>query len=218
LQQRIGILGGTFNPIHYGHLAAAEEVRERLSLDSILFIPTALPPHKQEAMPDAAHRMEMVRLAISGNPPFELSDIEVKRGGRSYTIDTIDALRSSLPGAELYFLTGVDSFHEIKSWHQWERLLGRCAFVILSRPGYPFSELAAIDFMKHAAKDLDRLDRGEMREITMRTATACLYLEKIPHYDISSTDIRERIRDGRSVKYLLPEPVERYIITNTLYA
>jgi nicotinate-nucleotide adenylyltransferase len=218
LQQRIGILGGTFNPVHYGHLAAAEEVRERLHLDRVLFIPSYLPPHKQEeVIPSARERMEMVLLAIAGNTRFALSDIEVKRGGRSYTIDTIDALRTFSPGSELFFITGVDSFLDIRSWNQWERLLSICAFVVLSRPGYRFSDLTKIDFMKNAEKGLASLDRGDTPEVLVRAGAFLLYLEMISHYDISSTDIRKRVHEGRSIKYLLPEPVERYIITNKLY-
>ena len=161
MQQRIGVLGGTFNPIHYGHLAASEEVRERLDLDSVLFVPSFLPPHKhEERMPSAFERAEMVRLAIAGNPRFSLSDIEVQRGGRSYTIDTVDGLHSACPDAALFFITGLDSFLEIKTWNQWERLLTRCVFVVLSRPGYCFSDLLRIDFMKESEQAILALDRG----------------------------------------------------------
>ncbi len=161
MSQKLGILGGTFNPIHYGHLAAAEEVRDRLKLDRILFIPSYLPPHKlEENVPSAVQRMEMVRLATEGNPSFEPSDIEIKRGGRSYTIDTIEALRQAYPGTELYFITGLDSFLEIQTWHEWERLLTLCCFVVLSRPGYHFIDLAKIDFMKDAAHELASTGRG----------------------------------------------------------
>ncbi|OGW27508.1 MAG: nicotinate (nicotinamide) nucleotide adenylyltransferase [Nitrospirae bacterium GWC2_57_13] len=219
VRQRIGILGGTFNPIHYGHLAAAEEVGGRLRLDRVLFIPSYLPPHKaEEKIPSAAHRTAMVLLAIAGNPRFSLSEIEINRGGRSYTVDTIEELRSLYPGAKLFFLTGVDSFLEIRTWHQWERLLGLCAFVVLSRPGYRFSDLLIIDFMQKAAKDIIALDNGEVDQVEIEAGKAHFYLEMISHYEISSTDIRNRVREGLSIKYLLPEPVEHYIITNELYA
>ncbi len=124
MSSRIGILGGTFNPIHYGHLAAAEEVRDRLKLDRILFIPSAIPPHKhEEDVPAAEHRMEMVRLALEGNSCFEPSDLEIRRGGRSYTIDTIETLIQSYPDAALFFITGLDSFLEIQTWNRWDRLV-----------------------------------------------------------------------------------------------
>lgn len=218
MQQRIGILGGTFNPIHFGHLAAAEEVRERLKLDLVLFIPSCLPPHKQEEeIPSAAHRLEMVRLAIAGNSRFALSDIEVKRQGRSYTIDTIEQLDDVYENAELFFITGVDSFLEILTWKQWEHLLSLCAFVVLSRPGYRFSDLLNIGFMKKASGEMLLLDRGDIKQASIQTGAFRLYLEVISHFDISSTDIRSRTREGRTIKYLLPEPVEHYIIKNKLY-
>jgi nicotinate-nucleotide adenylyltransferase len=219
LSQRLGILGGTFNPIHYGHLAAAEEVRDRLKLDRILFIPSYLPPHKfEEEVPSAVQRLEMVRLAITGNPFFEPSEIEIDRGGRSYTVDTIEALRQVFPGTELFFITGLDSFLEIQTWHQWERLLTLCNFVVISRPGYHFGDLAKINFMESAARELARLDQGGLQRAMVRSVAFTIYLEMIPLFDISSTDIRNRVKAGISIKYLLPDAIETYIITNKLYA
>jgi nicotinate-nucleotide adenylyltransferase len=219
LSQKLGILGGTFNPVHFGHLAAAEEVRDRLKLGRVLFIPSCQPPHKQEEdVPSALHRMEMVRLAIADNPRFEPSDIEIRRGGRSFTIDTIEALHAAYPDDELYFITGLDSFLEIRTWHGWERLLAQCRFVVLSRPGYRFADLARIDFMKEAKKDLATLDRGDAPHAAVRSGAFIVYLEMITLYDISSTDIRRRVRRGESIKYLLPEAVEIYIMKNKLYA
>ena len=219
MPQRVGIIGGTFNPIHYGHLAAAEEVRDRLKLDRVLFIPSFLPPHKQEEdMPSAVQRLEMVRLAISGNSHFRASDIEVKRGGKSYTIDTIKDLLLQHPNAELYFITGLDSFLDIQAWKDWERLLTLCFFVVLSRPGYSFADLVKIAFMKESARDLTALDRQETAQVVMTSDNLKVYFERISLYDISSTDIRTRIRQARTIKYHLPETVEHYIIENKLYA
>jgi nicotinate-nucleotide adenylyltransferase len=218
LSQKLGILGGTFNPIHYGHLAAAEEVRIRLHLDKVLFIPSLIPPHKQEeAVPSAVHRMEMVRLATAGNPAFEPSDIEIKRGGRSYTIDTIEALRLAYPATELYFITGLDSFLEIQTWNHWEKLLSLCSFVVISRPGYRFKDILKIDFMRPAAAEITDLESGEGMHAVVRSGAFTIFLEMIPLYDISSTDIRGRLREGKSIKYLLPDAVEIYIINNKLY-
>jgi nicotinate-nucleotide adenylyltransferase len=219
VQRRIGILGGTFNPIHYGHLAASGEVQERLNLDLVLFVPSFLPPHKrEEGIPSAVQRLEMVGLAISGNPRFAASDIEVARGGRSYTIDTVEALRLSYPETRLFFITGLDSFLDIQTWRQWEKLLKTCSFVVLSRPGYFFSDLVKMAFMKTAARDLLALDRGEVKQALFQTEDITITMVRISHYDISSTDIRQRIREGRTIKYLLPEPVEHYIMSHTLYA
>jgi nicotinate-nucleotide adenylyltransferase len=218
LTQRIGILGGTFNPIHLGHLAAAEEVRDRLKLDIVLFIPAFLPPHKSESgMPSAAQRQEMVILAVKGNPHFQVSDIEIRRGGRSYTIDTIEELRRSYPGAELVFITGLDTFLDIRTWKEWERLLTICAFAVLSRQGFRFRDLAPFGFLQVPSGDLERLDAGETTGIAAGRGAVRIALERIPLYDISSTDIRSRVRSGRSVKYHLPEAVEGYIIEHKLY-
>lgn len=218
MQQRIGIMGGTFNPVHYGHLAAAEEVRQQLSLDRVLFVPAFIPPHKQEEQrPTAAERRVMVQLAIAGNPHFDLCDVELARGGTSYTIDTLRSLRSSHPGSLLFFITGLDSFLDIRTWHQWEDLLALCAFVILSRPGYRFSDLTSMDFMKTYEGELLSLDGGGVNHSHIRTPEYDLYLQVIPQFDISATDIRTRVHEGRSIKYHLPESVEHYIIEKNLY-
>lgn len=219
MAQKIGILGGTFNPVHYGHLAAAEEVRDRLKLDRILFIPSFLPPHKnEEDMPSAVQRLEMVRLAVTNNRHFKISDTEVKRGGKSYTIDTIETLIPLYPGAELYFITGLDSFLDIQTWKNWERLLTLCSFVVLSRPGYHFSDLVKIGFLVSSGGDLGKLDALERERLAIESGAIRIFFERIPLYDISSTDIRTRVRQSRTIKYHLPESVEHYIIENKLYA
>jgi nicotinate-nucleotide adenylyltransferase len=218
LSQKIGILGGTFNPIHYGHLAAAEEVWSRLKLDQVLFVPSFLPPHKQdEVLPSAAQRQEMVSLAIAGNAHFSLSDIEVKREGKSYSVDTVAELMRLHPATDFYFITGLDSFLEIQTWKEWERLLSFCRFIVLSRPGYAFAGLASIDFMHKASEKLRALDQRELTRVVLEFGRNMVYLEQIPLYDISSTDIRKRVRQGCTIKYLLPECVETYIIKNNLY-
>jgi len=219
LAQRLGILGGTFNPVHNGHLAAAEEVRDRMKLEKVIFIPSFLPPHKnEEDMPSALQRQEMIRLAIKGNIHFTVSDIEIRRGGRSYTIDTVEALRQSHMGADLYFITGLDSFLEIGTWKEWERLLTLCNFVVLSREGYRFGDISKLEFLNAPENDLAALDGREKEQAVIRTGNMRIHLERIPFYDISSTDIRTRVRGGRSIKYHLPEAVEHYIIENKLYA
>ncbi len=219
MAQKLGILGGTFNPIHYGHLVAAEEVCDRLKLDRVLFIPSYLPPHKhEEDLPSAVQRLEMVRLATAGNPHFTVSDIEVKREGKSYTVETIETLRTIHPGTELFFITGLDSFFDIQTWNQWKRLLSLCSFVVLSRPGYRFADLMKIDFMKGTAQELAKLDGRELVHALFQSEGFKIYMEVIPLCDISSTDIRSRIRQSRTVKYHLPEAVETYIIKNNLYA
>jgi len=219
LTQRLGILGGTFNPIHLGHLAAAEEVRDRLKLEKVIFIPSFIPPHKsEEDMPSAVQRQEMVRLAIKGNPHFTVSDMEIRRGGRSYTVDTLEMLRQAHIGAELYFITGLDSFLDIRTWKEWERLLTLCSFVVLSREGCRFRDITKLEFLIAPEQDLAALDGREREQAVIRTGNIRVHLERVPFYDISSTDIRMRIRRGHSIKYHLPEAVEHYIIENKLYA
>ena len=219
MTQRLGILGGTFNPIHLGHLAAAEEVRDRLKLEKVIFIPSFLPPHKiDEDIPSAVQRQEMIRLAIRGNAHFTVSDMEIRRGGRSYTVDTIEALQQTHPGAELYFLTGLDSFLEIRTWKDWDRLLTLCSFVVLSREGYRFRDIARLGMVNVPEQELSALDAREKDQVVITGESRPVYLERIPFYDISSTDIRTRVREGQSIKYRLPEAVEHYIIENKLYA
>lgn len=217
LPQRIGILGGTFNPIHLGHLAAGEDVCDRLRLDRVLFIPAFLPPHKQEDMPSAGDRLEMVRRAIGGNPRFGVSDIEIKRGGMSYTIDTIEELHALHPNADLYFITGLDSFLDIRTWKDWRKLLKRCTFVVLSRESCRFQDLAKMDFLNSQEHDLRDLDERRQRQLEIRNGDVRVILERIPFYEISSTDIRSRVKAGKSIKYLLPESVEGYIIEKKYY-
>lgn len=219
MTQRLGILGGTFNPIHFGHLAAAEEVRDRLKLEKVIFIPSFLPPHKiDEDISSAVQRQEMVRLAIRGNTHFTESDMEIRRGGRSFTVDTIEALQQSHHGAELYFLTGLDSFLEIGTWKEWERLLTLCSFVVISRDGYRFRDIAQLGFLDVPERELSALDAREKDQVVITAGSIRIFLERVPFYDISSTDIRTRVREGRSIKYHLPEAVEHYIIENKLYA
>lgn len=216
--KRLGILGGTFNPIHLGHLSAAQEVRERLQLDKVLFIPSFIPPHKQEKdMPTPMQRMEMVRLATAGNIGFDAVDIEIQRGGRSYTIDTIEELRVKYSGAELFFIIGLDSFLEIRTWKEWRKLVTLCVFVVLSREGFKFRDLAALDFLETKPQVLELIDQRSLNECTIHSNDVHVILENIPLFEISSTDIRVRIREGRSAKYFLPEAVERYIIEHKLY-
>ena len=169
-------------------------------------------------MPSLSQRLDMVRVALAGNPRFVLSLIEIERGGRSYTIDTIDALRISRSGDELYFITGLDSFQDIGTWKDWQRLLASCSFVVLSREGYRFADLAKLDVLRESEQGLRELDARGRERLSVQQGAVRLYLENIPFYEISSTDIRNRIKQGRSIKYHLPEAVEHYIIEKNLYA
>ncbi|MDK2901283.1 putative nicotinate-nucleotide adenylyltransferase [Koleobacter methoxysyntrophicus] len=198
---RIGIMGGTFDPIHYGHLVTAEAVRTNYNLDYVIFVPTGKPPHKKEyEVTDSSHRYLMTVLATVTNPFFEVSRIEIDREGVSYTIDTIKQFKQIFGNkASLFFISGADAILEIITWKQVDALLDLCYFVAATRPGYELSELnKKIEYIKKVYK----------RNI---------YSLEVPAMAISSTDIRKRVKEGRSIKYLLPESVEHYIIKNGLY-
>lgn len=215
---KVGIFGGTFNPIHYGHLRAAEEVREKLALDKILFIPSGKPHLKTKEIADARHRYEMVSLAIVNNPFFELSDIECRLSGKSYTVKTIEELKKADPETEFIFILGIDAFLDIPNWWQPERLITITNFVIISRPGFKFSDLQGSPFMKINKKILKQLDKVETeRYVTKLKNNRDAILLRLMPIEISSTEIRRLIKQGRSIKYLLPAEVQSYIITNKLY-
>lgn len=198
--QRIAVMGGTFDPIHYGHLVTAEAVMHEYQIDRVLFVPSGQPPHKSNNQVTAAeHRFLMTLLATETNPNFFCSRIEIDRTGYTYTIDTIRELQRMYPGTEIYFITGADAFSQILTWKDPEILLSSCHFVAATRPGYS---------RKKAAPQIEA--------IVDRHINTLHYLE-VPALAISSSDIRSRVREGRPVKYLLPETVENYIIKHGLY-
>jgi nicotinate-nucleotide adenylyltransferase len=190
---RIGIMGGTFNPIHYGHLRAAESARERFNLKKVIFVPAYKPPHKGDEIIIAPpqDRYAMVLLAISSHPQFSISDIELKRGGRSYTYLTIKEFHRNYPKTEIFFITGADAIAQLPTWKNAEELISLCRFIAVSRPNYKLE--IPNNFFSNT------------------------YILEISGFDISSTLIREKIKAGESIKYLLPEEVEVYIYKNNLY-
>jgi nicotinate-nucleotide adenylyltransferase len=218
---KLGLFGGSFNPIHNGHLGIARQALEKLRLDRILFIPTGDPPHKQDgAMAPAKDRYEMVRLAIAGDPSFAISDIELTRQGKSYSIDTIrELLHRHGATNQLFFLIGLDAFLDFPSWKEPQALLATCRFVVVSRPGQSFQALATLPMLgqpdRHA---LAQLDAGEMATLDLSIPSGlgviCLPL---PPCAISASDIRQRVRRGTALVNLLPPPVESYIIHHRLY-
>jgi len=189
----IGILGGTFNPPHMGHLIVAEYVREELSLDKVLFVPSAISPHKQHLeIVDAHHRVAMLECAIEGNSYFAISEIETRRGGISFTIDTLKALREKYTGDKLFLLIGMDNLVEFHSWRMPDRILEMATLVVMTRP-----EVGGIN-----------------PEILLDgRARVCA----VPEIAISSSEIRTRVKEGRSIRYMVPPPLEAYIISNNLY-
>lgn len=200
-KNKIGIMGGTFNPIHFGHLFIAQTALDALELNKIIFIPTGIPPHKQqELILDSNHRINMINLATKSNPNFSVSDIEVKREATSYTIDTIRELKQLYSKeTEFYFITGTDAFVEIETWKEYEELLRIVKFVVVTR------QVSSSNLLDEKIDFLTKKYRARITKI------------KIPTLDISSTDIRNRIKTKGSIKYLLPENVEKYILSNRLY-
>ena len=194
--KRLGIMGGTFDPIHYGHLVTAEAARTRFRLDQVVFVPSGRPPHKADGTTDAGDRLVMTQMAIVTNPGFSLSDIEARREGYSYSIDTVREFFDIYgPELELFFITGADAILSIPTWKDAGDLLHMCTFIAASRPGFDLAELNKLP--------LAWLER--------------IRLFEIPALAISSTDIRRRVKQGDSIKYLLPEPVEHYILRYGLY-
>lgn len=225
---RIGIMGGTFDPIHYGHLNSAEEIAEAFKMDRVIFIPTFIPPHKKkEKISGVYHRLMMTMLATLSNPRFEVSTIEIERDGYSYTIDTINELKNSLKRGSVknkfYFIVGVDAFKEIFTWKDAVKLLKNCDFIVTTRPGYMVDDLYNV--LNNAAKRYKnvkfKIERknpfGKSSRLYIIGSKHFIYPVETTALDISSTDIRRRIKRGMTVKYLLPEFVEEYIDKNRLY-
>lgn len=219
--RRLGLFGGSFNPIHNGHLAVARKAHEILALDRTLFIPTGDPPHKRDgALAPAHHRYEMARLAIADTPGFELSDIEISRRGKSYSIDTVRELQRQYgPTTSLFFLIGLDAFLDLPSWREPDALLAACSFVVISRPGQSFQSLTTLPFLRHVSPNqLAPLDTGTLDRLDLPLPSGhriiCLPLPPSP---ISASDIRHRIQRGAVLANLLPPPVESYILRQQLY-
>lgn len=210
---RIAITGGTFNPIHYGHLRIAEEAREALSLDRVVFIPANIAPHKTEVPASAEARIEMIRLAIAGNPTFEVSDIEIKRGGRSFTIDTLRSLKEKDKSLDISLIIGNDSFNDITTWCEFEAIFELASFIVVERPGYPVKKPGEVLPVELARKFWYDADKGKFLNSFGTTLT---YLSTTL-MDIASSDVREKVRQGASVRYLLPDPVMEYIQKTGLY-
>jgi len=186
---KIGILGGTFNPIHIGHLILAEEIREKLLLDKVIFVPANLPPHKDNKdIISPADRYRMIRMAIRGNRHFAVSDTEIKRSGRSYTIDTIRQFKKGFPEDELYFITGSDLLNYLEEWKDLSEIIKMVRFVVATRPGYPLEKIPSY-----------------ISTVAIRAV------------DVSAFEIRQAVKNDTSFRYLVPEAVFRYINHKGLY-
>lgn len=204
MAQRIGLLGGSFNPIHHGHLIVARAVAERVGLDRVLVLPSSCPPHKaRSTLVDSQHRGEMVRLAIEPEPLFTLSDFDLLREGPSYTIETITYFQEQFgPQAVLHWLIGGDWLENLPTWRQSGELIDACEIITAVRPGWTGFDWDAM------AREVGAARADKLRRSVVET----------PLVAISSTDIRERVRQGRSIRYLVPEAVAAYIERHGLYA
>jgi nicotinate-nucleotide adenylyltransferase len=194
---RVGLLGGTFDPIHVGHLMIAEVARAALALDRVVFIPAGDPPHKGESVTDAEHRYAMALLATGDHPAFLVSRRELEREGPSYSLTTIGEYREEVgPTGELFFIAGADTLVEIRTWHRWEEVLQTCRFAALARPGSDFTVLL---------------------EAVPKQYHSRIHLVTGPGLAVSSTDVRARVRAGEPIRYLVPEAVDVYIRKYQLY-
>jgi nicotinate-nucleotide adenylyltransferase len=211
---KIGLFGGTFNPVHLGHLRAAEEIREAYGLSRIIFVPAHLPPHKKNRVTPARHRIAMVRQAIRRNPFFSVSDVELRRAGSSYSFETIQYFNRRLKSFdELFFIIGIDAFREIDTWKQYPDFFSACNFIVMERPGQQAGEIGRI-IPADAAADFTGNRAGSC--FVHRSGYRVLY-HSITLLAISSTAVRLALREGRSVRYLVPEAVARYVQKNNLY-
>lgn len=196
--RRLGVMGGTFDPIHYGHLVAASEVAHKFSLDEVVFVPSGQPWQKDRYVSAAEDRYLMTVIATASNPRFSVSRVDVDRGGPTYTKDTLRDLRSLNPDSELYFITGADALASILTWHGWEEMFKLARFIGVSRPGYELRHDHITDVL------------GELPQ-------EALTLVEIPALAISSTDCRQRALDRRPLWYLMPDGVVQYVSKRRLY-
>jgi nicotinate-nucleotide adenylyltransferase len=211
----IGVLGGTFNPVHVAHLRLAQELAQSLGLVQVRFIPAGTPPHRNAPRVEGRHRLEMVRLAIAGNPLFEADGREIRRTGPSYTFDTLTELRADFGDRALCLLMGTDAFSALTTWHRWEELFDLAHIVIAHRPGYPLGELQAAlpsplrkAFLQRLAPDSGVLGIAPAGSVLAREITGL---------DVSATRVREMLGRGTSARYLVPDAVLDYIHRNHLY-
>jgi nicotinate-nucleotide adenylyltransferase len=201
-KEKIGIFGGSFNPIHTGHLIMAQDAEIAFDLNRILFVPAAIPPHKlTQTMVTPGQRLDMVRLALADRESWEVSDEEIRRGGVSYSIDTVRHFAAVYPEAELYFIIGGDTLPELHTWKEITALINLCRFVTMVRPGFDPQSLRCIDL---------KLDRRHLDDLIGRVTVGHVI-------GISSTGIRMHVAKNESIRYLVPVAVERYIHEHQLY-
>jgi nicotinate-nucleotide adenylyltransferase len=214
-QQRVGLFGGTFDPIHFGHLRAAEEIKQILELDKVYFIPTAISPHKADTnVTPSSKRLEMLKLAIEGNKYFDISEFELESESPSYTVLTLEHFNEMDPTSELYFIVGNEQFDQIETWRDYKRLFDLANFAVITRPG--FSELDS-NRVPLALKDDFRYYNSIENVISYTIKSKEIVFIEIKGIEISSTDIRAFVKSKKSIKYLVPNKVQNYILSEKLY-
>lgn len=209
----IGVFGGTFDPVHFGHLRSALELLEQLSLQHILLIPSAVPPHRDVPYATAEQRLAMLRLAVEGQPGLLVDEREIRRTGSSYMIDTLDSLRAELGETPLCLILGVDAFLGLPGWHKWQKLLELAHIVVAHRPGWQLDKSRMPQILQQAVQGRWVTDG---QALCSKPAGSVL-LQGVTQLDISATEIRERIAEGKSANYLLPAQVWQYIQKQDLY-
>lgn len=205
----MGLLGGTFDPVHYGHLYLARELKEKLKLHELRLIPCAKPVHRKPPWASAEHRLIMLKRALTLFPELQLDDSEIRRGGQSYTFDTLTAFRQSYPDVVLNLIIGCDAFQSFTGWYRWEAILNLCHIVVVSRPGFKLPECGSeYQLMRNRQINMQALDQQ---------AHGGILFETLSEYPISSTAIRQRIKAKESIKNLTPAAVIEYINQQGLY-
>ncbi len=195
----IAVIGGAFDPVHFGHLAAAQTVYENFDVEKVVLMPLGDAPHKEASAAPAEERYKMVLEAVKDNPAFAVSDMEVRRKGKTYTVDTVQEIKDINPDIDIYFVMGADELEAIDTWRMPEKLFELCRVIAVTRPGYNNDGLV---------KKIDEVREKYGGEV---------YFLEIPSLDISSSGLRQKIKDGRSVKYLMPKEALKYIVEHDLY-
>ncbi len=215
-KERIGILGGTFNPIHAGHVKAAAEVQRIFSLDKVMLIPSYIPPHKET--PDIAPphcRLQMVKLAVASYPQFIPSSVEIDAKGRSYSVLTLSKLKKRYPDALIFFILGVDAFLDIRTWRDYKKVLEQCHFIVISRPGYDLKDAKKVLGEEYEDRII-RISNSPKPDPNLLQDSK-IFLISIPSLDVASKVIRKKIKKGESISGLVDKSVEEYIRSNALY-
>ena len=207
----IGIFGGTFDPVHYGHLRPLWEVKEALSFDEVRLIPSYIPPHREAPGASPEQRLAMLKLALSDVPEFFIDQRELERGGASYMVDTLQSLRDELGETSISLILGQDAFNGLASWHRWQHLIELAHIVVMHRPGSQLPEVGAVS-------ELVNERRSTAPAELKQTPAGRVFIQNVTQLDISATDVRAILAKKGDVRFLMPEPVRQYIAESQLYS